>query len=84
MISVLLVPVIKDKSGKVGCSDNYRPTALASVLSKVSESILFDRIVEIISSTDNQFGFKAKHGTDMAIYALKEIVNTDRDKNSSV
>jgi len=33
MISVLLVPVIKDKSGKVGCSDNYRPIALANVLS---------------------------------------------------
>lgn len=40
--------------------------------------------MEIISSTDNQFGFKAKHGTDMAIYFLKEIVNTYRDKNSSV
>lgn len=32
MISVLLVTVIKDKSGKVGCSDNYGPIALASVL----------------------------------------------------
>ena len=60
--------MIKDKSGKVGCSDNYRPIALPSVLSKVFESML-DRIVEIISSTDNQFDFKAKHGTDMAIYS---------------
>ena len=41
-------------------------------------------ILEIIYSTDNQFGFKAKHGTDMTIYSLKEIVNTYRDKNSSV
>ncbi|XDV54494.1 hypothetical protein PO909_022775 [Leuciscus waleckii] len=84
MISVLLVPVIKDKSGKVGYSDNYRPIALASVLSKVFESILLSRIVDIIPSTDNQFCFKSKHGTDMAIYSLKEIVNTYRDKNSSV
>lgn len=44
MISMLLVLVIKDKSGKVGCSGNYRPIAIASVQSKVFESILLDRI----------------------------------------
>lgn len=70
MISVLLLPLIKDKSGKVGSSNNYKPTALASVLSTVFESILLNRIEKIITSTDNQFGFKAKHGTDMAIYPL--------------
>ncbi len=26
----------------------------------------------------------AKHGTDLCIYALKEIINKYRDKNSSV
>ena len=30
MLSVLLVPVIKDKAGKVGSLDNYRPIALES------------------------------------------------------
>lgn len=35
-------------------------------------------------NSDNQFGFKAKHGTDLCIYALKEIVNKYRDKHSSV
>jgi len=34
MLSVTLVPVVKDKAGKVGSLDNYRPIALASVLSK--------------------------------------------------
>lgn len=32
---VLLIPVIKDKAGKVGCIDNYRQIALVSILSKV-------------------------------------------------
>lgn len=27
MLSILLAPVIKDKAGKVGCLDNYRPIA---------------------------------------------------------
>ncbi len=30
----------------------------------------------------NQFGFKSKHGTDMCIYALKEIVLKYRSMNS--
>ncbi len=44
MISVILVPVIKDKTGKINCNDNYRPIALASVLSKVLETILLSRL----------------------------------------
>ena len=84
MLSVLLVPVIKDRTGKVGCMNNYRPIALASILSKVMERILLDRVNIYISSLDNQFGFKPKHGTDMCIYALKEIVNLYNSKNSTV
>ena len=84
LLSILLVPVIKDKAGNVGCLDNYRPIALASILSKVMERILIDRVSGYISSLDNQFGFKPKHGTDMCIYALKEIVNLYKAKNSTV
>lgn len=71
MLSVLLVPVVKNKTGKLTSIDNYRPIALASILSKVLEGILMDRIAEYIASTDNQLGFKSKHGTDLCIYALK-------------
>ena len=81
MLSILLVPVLKDKAGRVSCMDNYRPIALASIISKVVERILLDRITGYLSSCDNQFGFKPKHGTDMCIYALKEIVNLYRAKN---
>lgn len=84
MLCILLVPVMKDKASKVSCLDNYRPIALASILSKVLERILFDRVSVFISSLDNQFGFKPKHDTDMCIYALKEIVSLYRAKNSSV
>lgn len=40
MLSLLLVPVSKDEASKVGKLDNYRPVALASILSKVLEKIL--------------------------------------------
>ena len=44
MLSVVLVPVIKDKWRKINDSDNYRPIALASVISKVVEKILLNRM----------------------------------------
>ena len=65
MLSVLLVPVVKDKTGKISCTENYRPIALASVLSKVLVIILLDRLQEYITTTDEQFSFKNKHGTDV-------------------
>lgn len=40
IISVMLLPVLKDKAGKRNSIDNYRPIALASILSKVLERIL--------------------------------------------
>ena len=44
------------------------------MLSKVLEKILLSRLEIFIFTKDNQFGLKAKHGTDMCIFALKEIV----------
>ena len=84
MMTVLLVPVLKDKAGKVGSSTNYRPIALANILSKVVERIFLTRIQKFITATDNQFGFKANHGTDMCIFSLKELLSTYRKKNSTV
>ena len=36
MLSVLVVPVIKDKAGNINSKDNYRPIALASIISKIT------------------------------------------------
>ena len=74
MLSVVLVPVIKNKSRRINDSDNYRPIALASIASKVVEKVILNRISEYLLTTCNQFGFKNKLGTDICIYALKENI----------
>jgi hypothetical protein len=84
MIYVILVPVIKDKTGKINSKDNYRPIALASILSKIFENVLFNGLETYLLTNDNQYGFKRKHGTDMCIYALKEIVQKYRSLNSTM
>ena len=35
LLSAVLVPIVKDKTGIISSKDNYRPIALASVLSKL-------------------------------------------------
>jgi hypothetical protein len=84
MISVILIPVIKDKTGKINSKDNYRHIALASILSKIFEHVLYDRLELYLLTNDNQYGFKRKHGTDMCIYALKEIIQKYRNLNSTM
>lgn len=84
MMSVLLVPVIKDKTGNISSIDNYRPIALASIISKLVEVIILDMLSDYVETTDNQFGFKTKLGTDLCIYALKEIINNYKRHNSTV
>ena len=78
MLSVVLVPVIKDKAGKISSKDNYHPIALASVFSKLLEIIILDRIEMYMDTNPNQFGFKKKHGTDQCIYVLKEVIDLYR------
>ena len=48
MLSTVLVPIIKDKTGRIDRMDNYRPIALASVISKVVEIILLNRISKML------------------------------------
>ena len=75
MLSVVLVPVVKDKCRRINDHDNHRPIALASVLSKTVEKIILNRMSDFSLTSCNQYGFKSKLGTDMCIYyTLKEIV----------
>ena len=46
MMSVLIVPVIKDKAGNINSKDNYRPIALANIISKIVEIIMLNRSYE--------------------------------------
>ncbi len=58
--------------------------AIASVVSKVVERILFDRLSEYLDTMGNQFGFKPKLGTDMCIYSLNEIIGSYSQLNGCV
>ena len=54
MLEIELVPVIKDKTGRIDQVDNYRQIALPSVISKVLETILLSRISGLLETCHNQ------------------------------
>ncbi len=63
----VLLPLIKNKAGDVTDLNNYRPIAVSNCITKIIELIIFDRIEGLLVTTDNQFGFKSKHSTDMCV-----------------
>ena len=84
LMSVVLCPIIKDKAGKINSKDNYRPIAIASIMSKLLERILLDRLDNFVITSSHQFGFKSKHSTDACIYVLKEAIDYYTSQQSSI
>ena len=82
----VLVRIVKDKTGDLYDKGNYRPIALASVISKVGllEMALLVKLEKYLYSSDYQFGFKPKHSTDLCIYTLKEVIEFYKSQSSSV
>lgn len=84
MLPVVLAPVIKNKAGNINSKDNYRPIALANIMSKLAEKIILNRLEMYMDTQCNQFGFKRKHGTDQCVYVIKEIIDLYKNLNSSM
>ena len=58
MIKTTSVPIVKNKCGNISESNNYRPIALATIISKLFESVLRFKCEDYLSTCLNQFGFK--------------------------
>ena len=58
--------------------NNYRPVSLLSVLSKVFERIMYNRLISFLENNKilfkNQFGFRKQHSTYMALMVLLDKI----------
>jgi len=84
MLDVNVKPILKKKGLNEKMSSNYRPIALATATSKIFEHALFSKISAHLQTGRWQFGYKASHGTELAIFSLKSIVSQYRSKNTSL
>ena len=62
-----IIPLITNITGDTNVKNNYRPIALVTAMSKIFELCLSEKLNDYLTTSDNQFGFKAKHSTDMCI-----------------
>jgi len=83
-IQTVIVPICKNKNGNISDAGNYRPVSLATIISKLFEHYILSCISPLLATTDNQFGFKPKHATDMCIFLLKQTVSYNVNKDTPV
>ena len=64
---------------------NYRPISLLPILGKIFEKILADRLVKFLEKhniiTQNQFGFRKNHSTELAITEVYNSLLTNLENN---
>ena len=81
---MVLVPIIKDKTGRIDRIDNYRPIALACVVSKVVERILLDRRYLTFLKRGQISSDSSQVLVLILVYVLKEMVDTYKSLNGGM
>ena len=65
------------------CISNYRPISVLSVFSKILERIMYDRLLSFLNTnnilSENQYGFREKHSTYMALINLVDKISEELD-----
>ena len=84
LIETTVVPIVKNKSGNFSDCNNYRPIALATIVSKIVGSVLLMKCSDYLNSFNNQFGFKSSHSTDLCIYTLKECIVHYKNRGTTI
>jgi len=83
-LNTTTVPISKNKNGNLADTSNYRPVAVATLVSKLLEHFMSSSISPFLGTTDNQFGFKAGHSTDQCTFLLKQTASYFVTHGSSV
>ena len=77
-------PVVKNSSGDLNSTDNYRGVTLSSVFAHLFENALRLKFGSFLTSHDLQFGFKPKHSVNQAVFTLKSCVDFFTQRGSNV
>lgn len=71
------------KSGSSSEIGNYRPISLLPILSKILEKVVYSQLVSYLESNnllpDNQFGFRSKRSTELAVTYFTDIIRKEAD-----
>ena len=84
LMHVVIIPLLKCKSKDPADVNKYRPIAIATALSKVLEQFLLSRLARYLWNADSQIGFQQAHGTEIAIFSVKQTVDFCRNQDTLV
>ena len=84
MLRGVITPIVKDSFGDLSSSENYRPVMSSSVLLKLLEYCILDKINPLVTLDDRQHGFRTGHSTASACLLLKETIMHYKKGNSDV
>ena len=84
MLDTTLTHIVKPKTGDLTNKNNYRSIAVATSMSKVMELLIIIKTECFLNTSDNQFGFKKKHGTDMCIHPFRQTIECYKQNSSPV
>ena len=72
------------KSGDKSLLSNYRPVSLLPVFSKFLEKVVYNRLIRFFDKYEilcnNQYGFRKKHSTSLALLYLHDKITSAIDE----
>ena len=78
-----VIPLFKKGDRKI--MSNYRPVSVLSTFSKILEKIMYSRLITFINKHNilypNQFGFRKKHSTSLALSLLVSKITESFEEN---
>ena len=74
LMKTAIVPILKNRQGDTSDKNNYRPIAIVTAMSKILELCIMKLIETHLFTSDNQFGFKRQHRTDLCIFTIKSVI----------
>ena len=84
LMKTAIVPILKNRQGDTSDKSNYRPIAIVTAMSKILELCIMKLVETHLFTSDNQFGFKRQHGTDLCIFTVKSVIKYYNLCNSPV
>ena len=75
LLNCAIVPLLKDKNGKLDDSSNYRGIGLSCLILKIYDWIMLILYDEELGSDPNQFGYQAKTSYSILSWTVIELVN---------
>ena len=77
-----IVPIPKGARANVSDSNMYRIIAISSLLSKIFDNIIIERLSLVLSTSNHQFGFKSKSSTVLCSTMVIETIQYYLERNA--